>query len=121
MMYRDKFHGDVVIDLVGYRRHGHNEGDEPSYTQPLMYERIRQTPTVRQHYAEQLAARGRDGRRRGPGRGRRRVRTRCSEIQQALKASLRRTEAAERSRSASRRRPMAEPDTAVPRRAARRR
>jgi len=58
MMYRDKFRGDVVIDVVGYRRHGHNEGDEPSYTQPLMYERIRQTSTVRQRYAEQLAAEG---------------------------------------------------------------
>ncbi len=55
MMYRAKFRGDVVIDLVGYRRHGHNEGDEPSYTQPMMYETIRQTPTARQKYAEQLA------------------------------------------------------------------
>src|SRR6266705_1848827 len=58
MMYRDKFHGDVVIDIVGYRRHGHNEGDEPAYTQPLMYERIKQTPTVRQKYAAQLAREG---------------------------------------------------------------
>src|SRR6266699_2809414 len=58
MMYRDKFHGDVVIDVVGYRRHGHNEGDEPAYTHPLMYERIRQTPPVRQKYAEQLAGEG---------------------------------------------------------------
>ena len=58
MLYRDKFHGDVVIDVVGYRRHGHNEGDEPAYTQPVMYERIKQTPPVRQRYADQLA---RDG------------------------------------------------------------
>src|SRR5262249_30009899 len=58
VMYRDKFHGDVVIDLVGYRRYGHNEADEPAYTQPLMYERIRQTPTVRQKYAAQLASEG---------------------------------------------------------------
>src|SRR3989475_7477183 len=58
MLYRDKFHGDVVIDVVGYRRWGHNEGDEPAYTQPVMYERIRQTPTARQRYADQLA---RDG------------------------------------------------------------
>src|SRR6266571_2322793 len=47
MTYRDRFHADVVIDVVGYRRHGHNEGDEPAYTQPLMYERIKQTATVR--------------------------------------------------------------------------
>ncbi len=58
MLYREKFHGDVVIDVVGYRRHGHNEGDEPAYTQPLMYERIKQTPTVRQKYAAQLAREG---------------------------------------------------------------
>ena len=58
MLYRDKFHADVVIDLVGYRRYGHNETDEPAYTQPMMYERIRQTPTVRQKYAEQLAREG---------------------------------------------------------------
>ncbi len=54
-MYRERFHNDVVIDIVGYRRHGHNEGDEPAYTQPLMTERIRRQPTVRQRYAEQLA------------------------------------------------------------------
>src|SRR5881409_568059 len=58
MMYRDKFHADVVIDVVGYRRHGHNEGDEPAYTQPVMYERIKQTPTARQRYADQLAREG---------------------------------------------------------------
>ncbi len=58
MLYREKFHADVVIDVVGYRRHGHNEADEPAYTQPLLYERIKQNPTVRQKYAEQLA---RDG------------------------------------------------------------
>jgi len=57
-MYRAKFHGDVVIDLVGYRRYGHNEADEPAYTQPTMYERIKRTPTVRQKYAAQLAQEG---------------------------------------------------------------
>jgi 2-oxoglutarate decarboxylase len=56
MDYREQYHNDVVIDLVGYRRWGHNEGDEPSYTQPVMYEKIRQHPPVRQRYAQQLAA-----------------------------------------------------------------
>jgi len=58
MMYREKFHADVVIDLVGYRRYGHNEADEPAYTQPVMYERIKQTPSVREKYAAQLVSEG---------------------------------------------------------------
>ncbi len=58
MMYREKFHADVVIDLVGYRRYGHNEADEPAYTQPTMYERIKQTPPVREKYAAQLVNEG---------------------------------------------------------------
>jgi 2-oxoglutarate dehydrogenase E1 component len=58
MMYRDKFREDALIDLVGYRRHGHNEGDEPTYTQPLMYGRIKDHATVREIYAEQLAREG---------------------------------------------------------------
>ena len=58
VLYRDKFKGDVVIDVVGYRRYGHNEADEPAYTQPNMYERIKQHPRVRQVYAERLAQAG---------------------------------------------------------------
>ncbi|HEX9893276.1 MAG TPA: 2-oxoglutarate dehydrogenase E1 component, partial [Gemmatimonadales bacterium] len=58
MMYRARFHQDALIDLVGYRRHGHNEGDEPAYTQPRMYEAIRNHPTARVRYAELLAGRG---------------------------------------------------------------
>src|SRR5271165_1108896 len=56
--YRMKFHKDVVIDLMCYRRHGHNEADEPAATQPLMYQVIRKKPTVRQLYADKLAAEG---------------------------------------------------------------
>ncbi len=58
MAYRERWRQDVLIDLVGYRRHGHNEGDEPSYTQPLMYAVIREHPTVRERYAAVLAERG---------------------------------------------------------------
>src|SRR5436305_1606540 len=52
--YRDQFHKDILIDLVGYRRWGHNEGDEPAFTQPGMYEMVRKHPTVRELYARHL-------------------------------------------------------------------
>jgi len=56
--YRMRFAEDVVIDLVCYRRHGHNEGDEPSFTQPTLYRKIRQRPTVRKLYAQELVDSG---------------------------------------------------------------
>ncbi len=56
--YRQRFGKDFVVDLIGYRRYGHNEGDEPSFTQPLMYEAIGRHPTVRQLWAERLVRSG---------------------------------------------------------------
>ena len=52
--YRQEFNKDVALDLIGFRRLGHNEGDEPSYTQPLMYARVKAHPGVRHLYAEKL-------------------------------------------------------------------
>ena len=56
--YRRTYHRDVVIDLIGYRRFGHSETDEPSYTQPLMYQKIKEHPTAREIYMHKLVADG---------------------------------------------------------------
>lgn len=56
--YRQRFHTDVVIDLIAYRRRGHNEGDDPSFTQPKMYDLIEQKRSVRRIYTESLIGRG---------------------------------------------------------------
>jgi 2-oxoglutarate dehydrogenase E1 component len=108
-MYREKFHGDVVIDLVGYRRWGHNEGDEPAYTQPLMYEVIKKTPPVREKYAAQLAAEGLVTPEAAQAEADAAY-AKLTEVQQALKARRSRTSGEERRivRAA-----VAEPETAV--------
>ena len=56
--YRQRFHRDIVIDLVGYRRHGHNETDEPSFTQPSLYQKIKKHKTCLTLYGEALEADG---------------------------------------------------------------
>jgi len=56
--YRRVFHEDVVIDMVCYRRHGHNEADEPAATQPMMYKKIRVLPTTRELYCQRLIEAG---------------------------------------------------------------
>jgi 2-oxoglutarate dehydrogenase E1 component len=58
LAFRRRFESDVVVDLVGYRRHGHNEQDEAAYTQPLMTAQIAEHPTVREQFAQRLIAEG---------------------------------------------------------------
>ena len=71
LAYRETFGRDAVVDLIGYRRFGHNETDEPAYTQPLMYERIKSHPPVRKLYADKLAGGGHGRAPRTPRRSRR--------------------------------------------------
>ncbi len=56
--YRQKFHKDFLVDIIGYRRYGHNEGDEPEYTQPKMYAVIEKHPSVRRLWADRLVEEG---------------------------------------------------------------
>jgi 2-oxoglutarate dehydrogenase E1 component len=58
MEFRQKFHGDVFIDLLGYRKYGHNEGDEPRFTQPILYKAIAKHQNPRQIYLERLLGEG---------------------------------------------------------------
>jgi len=58
MAYRQAFQTDVIIDMVCFRRYGHNESDEPGFTQPLMYQKIERQPSERQLYSSSLVARG---------------------------------------------------------------
>ena len=113
MLYRDKFHGDVVIDVVGYRRWGHNEGDEPAYTQPVMYERIKQTPPARQRYADQLAREGVVDAAQAAAEAEQ-VYQRLTDVQQSLKAHLREAGAGEEpQRISGAQTALSEPDTNV--------
>ncbi|HEY7482656.1 MAG TPA: multifunctional oxoglutarate decarboxylase/oxoglutarate dehydrogenase thiamine pyrophosphate-binding subunit/dihydrolipoyllysine-residue succinyltransferase subunit [Gemmatimonadales bacterium] len=95
MAYRERFHQDVVIDLVGYRRYGHNEGDEPAYTQPVMYERIRSLPPVRETYARTLIEAGVVTQEESD-QAAQQAYQRLVDIQQAFKASMGRTITKER-------------------------
>lgn len=56
--FRQKFRKDIIIDLIGYRRHGHNEGDEPAFTQPVMYKQIAQHKTALTQYVQKLVSEG---------------------------------------------------------------
>ncbi len=58
LAYRQRFNRDVVIDMICYRKYGHNEGDEPGYTQPLLYQKIKEHTSVRQSYGERLVREG---------------------------------------------------------------
>ncbi|MCB1051019.1 MAG: 2-oxoglutarate dehydrogenase E1 component [Acidobacteria bacterium] len=58
MDFRQKFHQDVVIDMYCYRKYGHNEGDDPTFTQPTLYSKIKKMPTVRKNYVENLKKSG---------------------------------------------------------------
>lgn len=56
--YREKFHKDIFIDIIGYRRYGHNEQDQPAFTQPMMYQEIASIKNVYQLYSEKLVSQG---------------------------------------------------------------
>jgi 2-oxoglutarate dehydrogenase E1 component len=102
LAYRARFGHDVVIDLVGYRRFGHNEQDEPAYTQPIMASQIERHPTVRALYAADLVARG--------------ILTEAEAEQQAREVEARLRAAHERLRASfGHEVPAKSPDEAVPR------
>ncbi|ABA90175.1 2-oxoglutarate dehydrogenase, E1 protein [Syntrophotalea carbinolica DSM 2380] len=79
--YRQRFGRDVLLEIICYRRHGHNEGDEPYFTQPLMYQAIKQRPPVHEIYQNQLLEEGLD---------KERMRQQAEQIQEDLDAALQR-------------------------------
>jgi 2-oxoglutarate dehydrogenase E1 component len=91
LAFRQRFGSDVVVDLVGYRRHGHNEGDEAAFTQPLMAERIAAHPTVRAVYAQRLAEAGEVSAEEADGLAKE-MQERMRSAHDALKSSLTRPE-----------------------------
>ncbi len=92
MAYRKEFGRDVVIDLIGYRRYGHNETDEPAYTQPEMAAQIKKHPPVSELYARRAGRRGRGQRDRGRRAGAASRRDELSEIHKDLKGKIERGE-----------------------------
>src|SRR6185436_18738452 len=58
MEFRQKFHRDVFVDILGFRKYGHNEGDEPRFTQPLLYKAIAAHPNAREIYNQKLLSQG---------------------------------------------------------------
>ena len=82
--YRARFQRDFLIDLIGYRRYGHNEGDEPAFTQPVMYQKIAAHPTVREIWARTLVERGVVTSRARPTPSTRRARPSCRRRTRAL-------------------------------------
>ena len=87
--YRQQFKKDVVIDMFCYRRHGHNEADDPSYTQPILYRKIREHPSVAVQYARAAGARRRDRRRTKSSRCARHVPQRLNEAYDAAQEERR--------------------------------
>ncbi|HEY7196766.1 MAG TPA: 2-oxoglutarate dehydrogenase E1 component [Gaiellaceae bacterium] len=113
MAFREQFGHDVVVDLVGYRRFGHNEGDEPAYTQPLMYEKIETHPTARALYAEHLVEDGAVGSDE-PDELLAAVQARMREAHETLRATLTDAGAAARKERKPARVGDTQPDTTVP-------
>lgn len=79
--YRYRFGRDVLLEIICYRRQGHNEGDEPYFTQPLMYQAIKQRPPVHEIYRDQLLAEGLD---------KKRMQQQAAQLQEELEAALQR-------------------------------
>ena len=88
LAYRETFGRDAVIDLIGYRRFGHNETDEPAYTQPLMYERIKEPPAGAQALRRQAGGRGHGRAPRTPRRSPRPPTRRVADAHEELKHSI---------------------------------